>query len=165
MAVALKVLGASSAWVRRQSVPKNVKTLRKIKVWCILAAAMLGTKKSSKAFPCSVALVSFCTGAFPCSVALVFQFLMFQWVVQHGLSEGVRNVIKIMVFYDFWKMKGSKGWPTNGFRRTKYSKYVGKMNTLHNRHESSLASTSADPFFDAHFLGAPMGLLKTSKSV
>ena len=101
MAVALKVLGASSASPRHQSDPKNVKTPRKIKVWCILAGPMLGTQKSSKAFPCSVALVSFCTGAFPCSVALVFQFLMFQWVVQHGLSEGVRNVIKIMVFDEF----------------------------------------------------------------
>ena len=101
MAVALKMLCVSSAPPLRQSDPKNVKTPRKIKVWCILAGPMLGTQKSSKAFPCSVALVSFCTGAFPCSVALVFHFLMFQWVVQHGLSEGVRNVIKIMVFDNF----------------------------------------------------------------
>ena len=61
-----------------RSDPKNVKTPRKIKVWRILAGPKLGTQKSSKAFPCSAALVSFCTGAFPCSVALVFQFLMLQ---------------------------------------------------------------------------------------
>ena len=49
------------------------------------------------AFPCSVALVSFCAGAFPCGVVLVLGFGAFLWVVQHGLSEGVRNVIKTVI--------------------------------------------------------------------
>ena len=96
--VALKVLGASSAPPLRQSDPKNIKRPRKIKVSCILPGPKLGTKKSSKTFPCSVALVFFCTGAFPCSVALVFHFLMFQWVAQDGSNDGVRNVIKTMIF-------------------------------------------------------------------
>ena len=52
------------------------------------------TMKMQKSFPCSVALVSFCSGAFPCSVALVSCFWARLRVVQHGLSEGVRNRLK-----------------------------------------------------------------------
>ena len=40
----------------------------------------------------------FCAEAFSCSMALVFGFLTFPWGVQHGLSEGVRNMYKTSVF-------------------------------------------------------------------
>ena len=113
MAVALKVLGATSAPVG----PKKRQNTKENKGLVHSGGAHVGNQKISQKLSDGVALVSFCTGAFPCSVALVFQFLMFQWVVQHGLSEGVRNVIKIMVFDDFGKLEGSKGRPTNGLRR------------------------------------------------
>ena len=67
-------------------------------VWAILGGPDWGIIRRRKAFPCSVAFVPSCAGAFPCSVGLVFGFLTFPWVVQHGLSEGVRNTYKTNVF-------------------------------------------------------------------
>ena len=67
-------------------------------VWAILGGPDWGIIRRRKAFPCSVAFVPSCAGAFPCSVGLVFGFLTFPWVVQHGLSEGVRNIYKTNVF-------------------------------------------------------------------
>ena len=52
------------------------------------------TMQTPKPFPCSVALVSFCSGAFPCSVALFFCFWACLWVAQHDLSEDVEYLLK-----------------------------------------------------------------------
>ena len=57
--------------------------------------------RMQKAFPCSVALVSFCTEALPCSVALIFRFCMFAFVPYVGPRRCVRNVIKSMLFCSF----------------------------------------------------------------
>ena len=59
--------------------------------------------RMQKAFPCSVALVSFCTEALPCSVALIFEFWMFPFVPYVGPSRGVRNVVKSMPNYSLLK--------------------------------------------------------------
>ena len=99
--IARRDLGVTSASAGSKNVKKPFKNNGLAHLGGTFLEAPNWTLKIRKAFPCSVALVSFCTGAFPCSVALVFQFWMFQWVVQHGLSEGVRNVIKIIVFDDF----------------------------------------------------------------
>ena len=67
----------------RRSVPNRLKYM----VWAIWGGPDWGPIRRRKAFPCSVAFVSFCAGAFSCRVALVFEFLTFPWVVQHGLPR------------------------------------------------------------------------------
>jgi len=56
------------------------------------------TIQTAKAFPCSVALAFFSVGVLPCSMALVLKFVIFLLVPHVGLSEGVRNVVKPMLF-------------------------------------------------------------------
>ena len=51
-----------------------------------------------KAFPWSVVLVLFFAEALPCSVALVLHFIIFLVGPYVGPSDGVRNIIKPMLF-------------------------------------------------------------------
>ena len=65
--------GAATKWI-----PKSKKCKKRFENECLvrspgeLLEALNWTMKTQKAFPCSVALVTFFAGAFPCSVALVF---------------------------------------------------------------------------------------------
>ena len=59
-------------------------------------------------------------------MALVLQFLMFPLVPHVGPTEGVRNVIKPLPFYNF----EHKGLPSNGRRKAFLAKYVRKNNGL-----------------------------------
>ena len=56
------------------------------------------TIQTAKAFTCSVALGFFVRRSAPMQHGLVLQFLMFLEVPHVGPSEGVRNVIKAMLF-------------------------------------------------------------------
>ena len=100
-----------------------------------------GPIRRRRAFPCSVAFVSFCAGAFSCSVALVFGFLTFPWVVQHGLSEGVRNIYKTNVFLHFLKTN-RKGMARQKRRR--------KTKIMKNRRKNEYLERSLWALFGAH---------------
>ena len=84
------------------------------------------TMKARQVFPCSVALVPFCTGAFPCSVALVFGFWGYRSMVQHGLNEGVKNMYKTNAILHILKMKGTPGAATKTSPKNKMSKNMFK---------------------------------------
>ena len=122
------------------------------------------TMQTAKAFPCSVALVFFVARALPCSVALVLQFLMFLLVPHVGLSEGVWNIRKYMLFCLFAEWTACWERPPLVSRRSKLTKYVRKMNVLCGCLGSSLASTWGGPFFGVRNSGAPMDLQQTSKT-
>ena len=112
-------------------------------VWSVFWGPFFGDHFLAEAFPCSVAFVFFGAGALSCSVALVFgSFIFFpvNLVVVCGTNEGVQKIYKTNVFLHFLKkMRGRK--------RQNYSKYIGKINTLHPPDGRSLASICARPFF------------------
>ena len=134
-------------------------------VWAIWGGPDWGPIRRRKAFPCSVAFVSFCGEAFSCSVALVFGFWRSLGWSNMASVRASETSIKPMLVCLFSKRCQKERWARRGRKRTKSSKYVGKLNTLHHRHESSLASTWAGPIFGVHLSGAPMGFQKTSKTI
>ena len=65
--------------------------------WGTSFGGAIWTIRMQKAFPWSVALVSFCTEARPCSMALIFEFWMFLLVPYVWPRRGVQNVIESML--------------------------------------------------------------------
>ena len=115
-------------------------------VWAIFWGPDWGIIRRRKAFPCSVTFVFFCAEAFSCSVALVFGFLMFPWGVQHGLSEGVRNMYKTNAFLHILK--------TNRKRMAR-QKRRRKTTIMKNSRKKEYFEHSLWALFGAH-LGSPI---------
>ena len=86
-------------------------------------------------------------------------------MVQHGLSEGVKNIYKTNAILHILKMKASPGAATKTSPKNKNSKQTLKINVWCDRLGRSLVSTWADPFFGVHKVGAPVDLHKCSKTV
>ena len=78
--------------------------------------------------------------------------------VQHGVSEGVRNMYKTNVFLHILKNIEKDWHARSGDERPYCLKNVGKINTLSTRYGRSLAPTWAAPFFGVRNSGASMGL-------
>ena len=101
-------------------------------LWAIWGGPDWGPIRRRKAFPCSVAFVFFCAEAFSCSVALVLGFLMFPWGVQHGLSEGVRNMYKTNVF--LYILKTNRKRMARQKRRQKTTIFKNRRKTKYFEH-------------------------------
>jgi hypothetical protein len=95
-------------------------------VWAIWRGPDWGPQLRRKAFPCSVAFVPSCVGAFPCSLGLVFGFLTFPWVVQHGLSEDIRNMYKTIAFLHILKTNRKRMARQKRRRKTTFIKHRRK---------------------------------------
>ena len=121
----------------RKNVPNRLKQM----LWAIWGGPDWGPIRRRKAFPCSVAFVSFCAGAFPCSVAFVFGFLTFPWVAQHGLSKGVRNMYKTNAFLRILRTNPERMARQKRRQRTKIFK---------KRQKNEYLEHSLWPLFGAH---------------
>ena len=101
-------------------------------LWAIWGGPDWGPIRRRKALPCSVAFGFFCAEAFSCSVALVLGFLMFPWGVQHGLSEGVRNMYKTNVF--LYILKTNRKRMARQKRRQKTTIFKNRRKTKYFEH-------------------------------
>ena len=86
----------------------------------------MGAHKKTKSVPMQRGVRFFCAEAFSCSVALVLGFLTFPWGVQHGLSEGVRNMYKTTVFLHILKTNRKRMVRQKRRQKTKNFKFRWK---------------------------------------